>query len=76
MNPTEVTELIQLIQQVHQDFNLAILLIEHQMPVVMELCHHVQVMDFGRTIASGKPHEVTNNPLVIKAYLGEEEAEI
>lgn len=74
MNPTEVTELIELIHRVHQDFNLSILLIEHQMPVVMELCHFVQVMDFGRTIAAGKPDEVTNNPLVIKAYLGEEEA--
>lgn len=74
MNPTEVTELIELIHRIHRDLNLAILLIEHQMPVVMELCHYVQVMDFGRTIAAGKPHEVTNNPLVIKAYLGEEEA--
>jgi branched-chain amino acid transport system ATP-binding protein len=73
MNPTEVSELIGLINQVHQDFNLAILLIEHQMPVVMELCQYVQVMDFGRTIAAGKPDEVINNPLVIKAYLGDEE---
>jgi branched-chain amino acid transport system ATP-binding protein len=74
MNPTEVSELIGLIHRVHQDFNLSILLIEHQMPVVMELCQYIQVMDFGRTIAAGKPDEVTNNPLVIKAYLGEEEA--
>jgi len=74
MNPTEVSELINLIHRIHQDFNLSILLIEHQMPVVMELCQYVQVMDFGRTIAAGKPDEVTNNPLVIKAYLGEEEA--
>ncbi len=74
MNPTEVRELIDLIHRVHQDFNLSILLIEHQMPVVMELCQYVQVMDFGRTIAAGKPDEVTNDPMVIKAYLGEEEA--
>ena len=74
MNPTEVEELIGLIRKIHQDFELAILLIEHQMPVVMELCQYVQVMDFGKTIAAGKPQEVTNNPLVIKAYLGEEEA--
>lgn len=74
MNPTEVRQLIDLIHRVHQDFNLSILLIEHQMPVVMELCQYVQVMDFGRTIAAGKPDEVTNDPMVIKAYLGEEEA--
>ncbi len=74
MNPREVEELIQLIQQVHRDFSLAILLIEHQLPVVMELCREVQVLDFGETIASGAPQEVVRNPLVIEAYLGEEEA--
>jgi len=74
MNPREVEELIQLIRQVHQDFPLAILLIEHQLPVVMELCRQVQVLDFGHTIASGAPREVVRNPLVIEAYLGEEEA--
>lgn len=74
MNPKEVEELIELIRKVHQDFALAILLIEHQMPVVMELCGHVQVVDFGQTIAAGAPLDVTSNPLVIRAYLGEEEA--
>ena len=73
MNPTEVEELIGLIRRIHRDFELAILLIEHQMPVVMELCRYVQVMDFGKTIAAGRPDEVTNNPLVIQAYLGDEE---
>jgi branched-chain amino acid transport system ATP-binding protein len=74
MNPKEVVALIHLIRQVHRDFPLAILLIEHQMPVVLELCSHIQVLDFGQTIASGAPQEVTNNPLVIEAYLGEAEA--
>ncbi len=73
MNPTEVEELIGLIRDIHHDFELSILLIEHQMPVVMKLCRHVHVMDFGRTIAAGEPLEVTGNPLVIKAYLGDEE---
>jgi branched-chain amino acid transport system ATP-binding protein len=73
MNPREVEELIRLIQQVHRDFSLAILLIEHQLPVVMELCREVQVLDFGQTIARGASHEVVRNPLVIEAYLGEEE---
>ena len=72
MNPREVEELILLVRRVHQDFPLAILLIEHQLPVVMELCSHVQVLDFGQTIAAGTPREVTCNPLVVEAYLGEE----
>ena len=74
MNPREVEELIVLVRQVHHDFPLAILLIEHQLPVVMALCGHVQVLDFGQTIAAGTPQEVVRNPLVIEAYLGEEEA--
>lgn len=73
MNPTEVEELIDLIRGIHLDFELSILLIEHQMPVVMKLCRHIQVMDFGCTIAAGEPRDVTENPLVIKAYLGDEE---
>ncbi|TCL62154.1 branched-chain amino acid transport system ATP-binding protein [Hydrogenispora ethanolica] len=74
MNPKEVEDLIQFIRNVHRDFPLAILLIEHQMPVVMELCGLIQVIDFGQTIAEGDPATVTNHPLVIRAYLGEEEA--
>ena len=73
MNPTEVEGLIGLIRDIHRDFDLSILLIEHHMPVVMKLCGHIQVMDFGRTIAAGDPHTVTGDPLVIKAYLGDPE---
>ncbi|UFS69295.1 ABC transporter ATP-binding protein [Geomonas sp. RF6] len=73
MNPVEVEGLIGLIRDIHRDFDLSILLIEHHMPVVLKLCRHVQVMDFGKTIAAGDPHAVTSDPLVIKAYLGDEE---
>ncbi|GFO59597.1 ABC transporter ATP-binding protein [Geomonas silvestris] len=73
MNPTEVEGLIGLIRDIHREFDLSILLIEHHMPVVLKLCNRVQVMDFGRTIAAGDPHEVTGDPVVIKAYLGDEE---
>jgi branched-chain amino acid transport system ATP-binding protein len=72
MNPNEVAGLIELLGKVHRDFPVTILLIEHQMPVVMELCGYIQVIDFGQTIAGGGPDDITNNPLVIKAYLGEE----
>ncbi|MBP2654335.1 MAG: amino acid/amide transporter ATP-binding protein 1, family [Firmicutes bacterium] len=75
MNPREVEDLISFIRKIHHDFGLAILIIEHQMPVIMDLCTHVQVVDFGQTIAAGDPETVTNDPLVIRAYLGEEEVE-
>jgi len=75
MNPREVESLIQFIRNIYNDFHLAILIIEHQMPVIMDLCTHVEVMDFGQTIATGEPEKVTADPLVIRAYLGEEEVE-
>lgn len=74
MNPKEVEDLIGLIQKIHNDFPLSILLIDHQMPVVTELCHIIQVINFGQLIAEGIPSQVINNPLVLRAYLGEEEA--
>jgi branched-chain amino acid transport system ATP-binding protein len=70
MNPNEVYELMDLIHFIRDEFDLTILLIEHQMRVVMGICEWITVMDFGEVIARGTPEEVQNNQTVVKAYLG------
>ena len=71
MNKTEKRELIELIREIQKDFNLAILLIEHDMGVVMTLCPWLVVLDYGEIIAKGTPDQIRKNPKVIEAYLGE-----
>lgn len=73
MNTQEVIALVELIREVKKKFNLTIVLIEHQMKLVEELCDYITVMNFGEIIAQGNPREVQNDPVVIKAYLGEGE---
>jgi branched-chain amino acid transport system ATP-binding protein len=73
MNPTEVDQLIELIRWIRDEFKLTVLLIEHHMRVVMNVCERMKVIDFGETIAEGTPDEIKKNPRVIHAYLGEEE---
>ena len=72
MNSEEVEQLNILIQDIHKDYNLTILLIEHHMDMVMEICPHIICMNFGAKIAEGSPEYIQSHPEVLKAYLGEE----
>jgi branched-chain amino acid transport system ATP-binding protein len=74
MNPQETRELRQIILNIRDEFDLSVLLIEHDMSMVMTVSDRVYVMEYGCNIAEGTPDEVRNNPLVIKAYLGEDDA--
>ena len=71
MNPEESLDLARLVRRIHQRYNLTILLIEHHMDVVMELCDNIVVLNFGLKLAEGSAEEIQNNPDVLKAYLGE-----
>ena len=71
MNPTETAELLDCINAIRNRFGIAILLIEHDMSLVMNICERIQVIDYGVTIAEGVPEEIAKNPKVIAAYLGQ-----
>lgn len=70
MNPQETEELRQMIELIRREFNLTVLLIEHDMKFVMNICERIMVLNYGRIIAEGVPEEIKANPEVIKAYLG------
>lgn len=72
MNPQETAELTQLIRKIKEEFNITIMLIEHDMSLVMEVTERIYVLEYGRLIAYGTPDEIKNNQRVIEAYLGGE----
>ncbi|GBF35283.1 branched-chain amino acid transport ATP-binding protein LivG [Desulfocucumis palustris] len=76
MNPSEVDNLSELINMIIKEFDITILLIEHQMRMVMKLCHKLTVLNFGEVIATGAPRDILNNSGVVEAYLGKGGASI
>lgn len=71
MNPTETEELMNTIRLIRDRFDIAVLLIEHDMKLVMGVCEKITVLNFGQVLMSGTPAEVQNDPEVIKAYIGD-----
>ena len=72
MNPQETANLTKLITQIQEQFGLTVVLIEHDMSLVMEICQRLYVLEYGRLLAHGTPEEIKKNPDVIRAYLGGE----
>ena len=72
LNPREVKALIDLIRKIQENNNLSIIIVEHHMELIMNICSRIHVLDFGKKIAEGKPEEIKTNEKVLQAYLGDE----
>jgi ABC-type branched-subunit amino acid transport system ATPase component len=72
LNPQEVRTLIDTIRTVREDHSLSVVVVEHHMELIMNICSHIHVLDFGRKIAEGRPEEIKKNDAVLQAYLGDE----
>jgi branched-chain amino acid transport system ATP-binding protein len=73
-NDEETSELAQLVRRINRELGVTMLMVEHDMAMVMNVCDYIYVMNFGANLACGTPAQVRAHPEVIRAYLGEEEA--
>ncbi len=72
LKDTEIEDILTLVRQLNQE-GMTLLIVEHLMKVIMNLSHRIIVLDFGKMIAEGTPQEISHNPAVLEAYLGQEE---
>jgi branched-chain amino acid transport system ATP-binding protein len=72
LNPREVKALMEMIRTIQHDYHLSIIIVEHHMDLIMNICSRIHVLDFGKKIAEGKPEEIKQNEDVLQAYLGDQ----